>query len=70
MFDAIDTRNGPARGVLGLKQFVRWARDNIFGKVVTVDMKTRSSTAWMITLHLAMKSVEKQSAINGCTSIS
>jgi len=41
MFDAIDTRNGPARGSLGLKQFCRWAKDHIVGKVATLDMKSK-----------------------------
>jgi len=41
MFDKIDTRNGPARGVLGLKQFVRFATDHVMGKVATLDMKSK-----------------------------
>jgi len=41
LFDSIDTRNGPARGALGLKQFVRFAKDHIVGKVATLDMKSK-----------------------------
>lgn len=41
IFDSIDTRNGPARGVIGMKQFVRWANDHIAKKVTTVDLKSR-----------------------------
>merc|ERR1712107_878524 len=41
MFDALDTRNGPARGVLGLKQFVRFATDHITKKVATLDLKSK-----------------------------
>jgi hypothetical protein len=41
MFDALDTRNGPARGVLGMKQFIRWARDHVGQKVKTLDTKTK-----------------------------
>merc|ERR1712107_243622 len=41
MFDALDTRNGPARGVLGLKQFVRFANDHIMKKVATLDLKSK-----------------------------
>merc|ERR1719323_3061012 len=41
MFHALDTRNGPARGTIGLKQFVRWAREHIVKKVGTLDMKSK-----------------------------
>jgi len=41
MFDALDTRNGPARNTIGLKQFCRWAKDHIAGKVATLDMKSK-----------------------------
>jgi len=41
MFHELDTRNGPARGTIGLKQFVRWARDHIMKKVSTLDMKSK-----------------------------
>jgi len=41
MFDALDTRNGPARGYLGLKQFVRFANDHVLKKVATLDMKSK-----------------------------
>lgn len=41
MFDALDTRNGPARHVIGLKQFTRWANDHIVQKVATIDTKTK-----------------------------
>jgi hypothetical protein len=40
-FDALDTRNGPARHVLGLKQFTRWASDHIIQKVATIDLKSK-----------------------------
>lgn len=41
MFDALDTRNGPARGVIGMKQFTRWANDHVVQKVAIVDTKTK-----------------------------
>lgn len=41
MFDKLDTRNGPARGRIGLKQFVRWARDHVAAKVSTLDLKSK-----------------------------
>jgi len=41
MFDALDTRNGPARNTIGLKQFCRWAKDHVAGKVATLDLKSK-----------------------------
>jgi uncharacterized membrane protein len=41
MFDQLDTRNGPARGVIGMKQFMRWATAHITEKVATIDTKTK-----------------------------
>jgi len=41
MFDALDTRNGPARGVIGMKQFLRWANAHVVEKVATIDMKKK-----------------------------
>merc|ERR1712048_295495 len=33
LFDELDTRAGPARGVLGLDQFVEWAFDHVISKI-------------------------------------
>lgn len=41
MFNALDGRNGPPRGVIGMKQFVRWANDHIVSKIATVDTNTK-----------------------------
>jgi hypothetical protein len=41
MFVALDIRNGPPRNALGLKQFIRWARDHILRKVPTLDLKSK-----------------------------
>jgi len=41
MFLALDIRNGPARGTIGLKQFCRWARAHVGRKVSTLQMKSK-----------------------------
>jgi len=41
MFVALDIRNGPARGTIGLKQFVRWARAHVARKVSTLQVKSK-----------------------------
>lgn len=41
IFDSIDTKNGPARGTIGLGQFVTWANAHVAKKVGTVDLKSR-----------------------------
>jgi len=41
MFDKLDTRNGPARHRIGLKQFVRWATEHVAAKVGTLDLKSK-----------------------------
>lgn len=41
LFDELDGRNGSPRGLIGMKQFLRWASDHIVGKVATVDTKSR-----------------------------
>jgi len=41
MFLALDIRNGPARGTIGLKQFCRWARAHVGRKVATLQMKSK-----------------------------
>merc|ERR1712107_600824 len=33
LFDQLDTKAGPARGVLGLDQFVEWAFDHVISKI-------------------------------------
>lgn len=38
MFDMLDIRQGPARGWLGLEQFVKWAIDHLITKVATIDV--------------------------------
>lgn len=40
MFLVLDTRNGPARGTIGSKHFVRWAREHTVKKVGALDMKS------------------------------
>merc|ERR1712176_1473540 len=39
VFDQLDTKAGPARGVLGLDQFVEWAFDHVVAKVGKVPAK-------------------------------
>merc|ERR1711909_251228 len=39
LFDQFDTRAGPARGVLGLDQFVEWAFDHVISKIGKVPAK-------------------------------
>jgi len=39
VFDQLDTKAGPARGVLGLDQFVEWAQDHVAGRVTRVPAK-------------------------------
>lgn len=41
MFVALDIRNGPARGTIGLKQFCRWARAHVGRKVSTLQVKSK-----------------------------
>jgi len=41
MFYDIDTRNGPERGTIGLKQFHRWATDHVASRIPTIDTKTK-----------------------------
>merc|ERR1711998_307841 len=36
IFDQLDTRDGPARGVLGLDQFVQWSFEHIAGKISAI----------------------------------
>jgi len=39
LFDSLDTKNGPARGVLGLDQFIEWAYDHVVTHVPKVPAK-------------------------------
>jgi len=39
LFDQLDTKAGPARGVLGLDQFVEWAFDHVISKIGKVPAK-------------------------------
>jgi len=39
LFDTLDTKNGPARGVLGLDQFIEWAYDHVVTHVPKVPAK-------------------------------
>merc|ERR1711988_1281065 len=39
IFDQLDAKAGPARGVLGLDQFVEWAQDHVAGRVTRVPAK-------------------------------
>merc|ERR1712211_210955 len=39
LFDELDTRASPARGVLGLDQFVEWAFDHVISKIGKVPAK-------------------------------
>jgi len=39
VFDELDSRHGPARGVLGLDQFVEWAFEHVISKVGKVPAK-------------------------------
>merc|ERR1711918_41055 len=39
IFDRLDTKAGPARGVLGLDQFVEWAQEHVAGRVGKVPAK-------------------------------
>merc|ERR1711970_920507 len=39
VFDQLDTKAGPARGVLGLDQFVEWAQEHVAGRVGKVPAK-------------------------------
>merc|ERR1711909_70239 len=39
LFDELDTKAGPARGVLGLDQFVEWAFDHVISKIGKVPAK-------------------------------
>jgi len=50
MFDAIDTRNGPARGWIGPAMFIRWATDHVAGKVAG-KVEARSATGKMVDLY-------------------
>ena len=40
MFTMLDLRQGPARGWIGLEQFVNWATDHLITKVHTIDTKS------------------------------
>merc|ERR1711862_851007 len=39
LFDQLDTKAGPARGVLGLDQFVEWAFEHVVAQVGKVPAK-------------------------------
>ena len=39
LYDSLDTKNGPARGVLGLDQFIEWAYDHVVIHVPKVPAK-------------------------------
>merc|ERR1712187_445091 len=51
IFDRLDTKAGPARGVLGLDQFVEWAFEHVAGRVTRVPAKDVVSTMCRTTLR-------------------
>jgi hypothetical protein len=39
LFDVLDTAGGPARGVIGMDQFVEWAFEHVLGKIGSIPEK-------------------------------